>query len=125
MIHRLCIIGVGLIGGSLARALRDAGYCDEVIGSGRHVEHLQEASDLGVIDHFDTDPARAAQGADMIVVCVPLGAMESVFRSIAPVLEADTVVTDAGSAKSCVVAAARRAFGDVNIATGIRLGIAL
>jgi len=113
MIRRLCVVGVGLIGGSLARALRDAGYCSEIVGCGRRVEHLQEAVDLGVIDRFDTDPARAVQGADMIVVCVPLGAMEAVFRSIAPALAADAVVTDAGSAKACVVAAARRAFGGV------------
>lgn len=113
MIRRLCVIGVGLIGGSLARALRQAGYCNEVVGSGRRAEPLREAVDLGVIDRFDTDPARAAEGADMVVVCVPLGAMEAVFRGIAPALTADAVVTDAGSAKACVVAAARRAFGGV------------
>lgn len=55
----------------------------------------------------------SAPGADMVVVCVPLGAMEAVFRGIAPALTADAVVTDAGSAKACVVAAARRAFGGV------------
>ena len=113
MIRRLCVIGVGLIGGSLARALRQAGYCGEVVGSGRRAEHLQEAVDLGVIDRFDTDAARAVEGADMVVVCVPLGAMEAVFRSIAPALAADAVVTDAGSAKACVAEAARRAFGGV------------
>jgi len=113
MIRRLCVIGVGLIGGSLARALRQAGYCQEVVGSGRRTEPLQEAVDLGVIDRFDTDPARAVEGADMVVVCVPLGAMETVFRGIAPALTADAVVTDAGSAKACVVEAARRAFGGV------------
>lgn len=111
MIRRLCIIGVGLIGGSLARALRQAGACQEVVGSGRRVEHLQEAVDLGVIDRFETDAALAVQGADMVVVCVPLGAMEQVFRSILPALAADAVVTDAGSAKASVVGAARAGFG--------------
>lgn len=111
MIRRLCIIGVGLIGGSLARALRQAGACQEVVGSGRRVEHLQEAVDLGVIDRFETDAALAVQGADMVVVCVPLGAMEQVFHSILPALAADAVVTDAGSAKASVVSAARAGFG--------------
>ncbi|MBI5041981.1 MAG: prephenate dehydrogenase/arogenate dehydrogenase family protein [Gammaproteobacteria bacterium] len=111
MIRRLCIIGVGLIGGSLARALRQAGYVQEIVGSSRRVEHLQEAVELGVIDRFDIDAARAVQGADMIVVCVPLGAMEQTFRSIAPTLAPDAVVTDAGSAKARVVAAARAALG--------------
>ncbi len=113
MIRRLCIIGVGLIGGSLARALRQVGACQEVIGSGRRVEHLQEAVDLGVIDRFETDAALAVQGADMVVVCVPLGAMEQVFRSILPALAADAVVTDAGSAKASVVNAARAGFGEL------------
>lgn len=111
MIRRLCIIGVGLIGGSLARALRQAGYAREIVGSSRRAEHLQEAVELGVIDRFDIDAARAVQGADMIVVCVPLGAMEQTFRGIAPALAPDAVVTDAGSAKASVVAAARAALG--------------
>ena len=111
MIRRLCIIGVGLIGGSLARALRQAGQVQEIVGSSRREEHLREAVELGVIDRFDTDAARAVQGADMVVVCVPLGAMEQTFRAIAPALASDAVVTDAGSAKASVVAAARAAFG--------------
>jgi len=111
VIRRLCIIGVGLIGGSLARALRKAGVVGEIVGSGRRSEHLQEAVDLGVIDRFDTDAAKAVQGADMVVVCVPLGAMEQVFRTILPALAADAVVTDAGSAKASVVNAARAGFG--------------
>ncbi len=113
MIRRLCIIGVGLIGGSLARALRQKGYCQEVVGSSRRREHLQEAVDLGVIDRFETDPARAVAGADMILMAVPLGAMEAVLRQIRGQLAADAVVTDVGSAKGSVVAAARAAFGDV------------
>ncbi len=113
MIERLCIIGVGLIGGSLARALRKAGYVKEIVGCSRRAEHLQQALDLGVIDRFDTDAARAVAGADMVVVCVPLGAMEQTFRAIAPALADTAVVTDAGSAKASVVAAARAGFGSL------------
>ncbi len=112
-IRRLAIIGVGLIGGSLARALRAAEACDEVVGCGRSAAHLAQAVDLGVIDRFDTDSAAAVQGAEMVVVCVPLGAMEAVFRAINGHLAAGAVVTDAGSAKACVVEAARSAFGAV------------
>ena len=113
MIRRLCIIGVGLIGGSLARALRRAGAVGEVVGAGRNPQHLQQAQDLGVIDRWHTDLEAAVAGADMVVVCVPLGAMEAVFRAIAPALSDDAVLTDVGSAKGCVVAAARAAFGEV------------
>ena len=113
MIRRLCIIGVGLIGGSLARALRQAGQVREIVGSSRREEHLREAVALGVIDRFETDAARAVQDADMVVVCVPLGAMEQTFRSVAPALAPDAVITDVGSAKASVVAAVRAAFGHV------------
>ena len=113
MIERLCIIGVGLIGGSLARALREAGACQEVVGAGRSADHLQTAVDLGVIDRFETDLARAVAGADMVVVCVPLGAMEAVFAHIKGHLEEHAVLTDAGSAKGSVIEAAQRAFGQV------------
>jgi len=113
LIERLCIIGVGLIGGSLARALRKADYCREVVGAGRNPDHLQQAVDLGVIDHFETDLARAVNGADMVLVAVPLGAMEHVFTSIRGHLAAHAVLTDAGSAKGSVIEAAQRAFGEV------------
>lgn len=113
MIERLCIIGVGLIGGSLARALRAAGACREVVGAGRNTGNLQTAVDLGVIDRYDTDLAQAVSGADMVVVCVPLGAMESVFNAIKGRLAGQAVLTDAGSAKGSVIAAAQRAFGSV------------
>lgn len=112
-IERLCIIGVGLIGGSLARALRANDAVGEVVGCSRSTEHLQQAVDLGVIDRFDTDPAAAVAGADMVLVAVPMGAMEAVFRQIKPRLDAAAVVTDVGSAKGAVVDAAQKAFGGV------------
>jgi prephenate dehydrogenase len=113
MIERLCIIGVGLIGGSLARALREAGYCRSVVGAGRKPENLRLAVELGVIDSYETDLARAVAGADMVLVAVPLGAMEPVFSVIRGNLDEGAVLTDAGSAKVSVIEAARRAFGEV------------
>jgi prephenate dehydrogenase len=110
MIERLCVIGVGLIGGSLARALRDAGACQEVVGAGRNPENLQTAVDLGVIDRYETDLASAVAGADMVLVSVPLGAMAAVFRAIKGHLAAHAVLTDAGSAKGSVIDAARQVF---------------
>ena len=113
MIERLCIIGVGLIGGSLARALRAADFCREVVGAGRDPAHLQRAVDLGVIDRFDTDLAAAVAGADMVLVAVPLGAMEPVFTAIRGHLASGAELTDAGSAKGSVINAARTVFGEL------------
>lgn len=115
MIDRLCIIGVGLIGGSLARALKRAGACYEIVGCGRDEVALRRAVELGVIDRYHVDPAQAVQGADVIVLAVPLGAMEPVLRSIAPFIDAHAVITDVGSAKGSVVAAAEAVFGAVPV----------
>ena len=103
MIKKLCIIGVGLIGGSLAIALRRAGYCGDVIGAGRHADRLQIAQDLGVIDSFNTDMAAAVSNADMVFVAVPMGAMASVFKQIDGHLKSTAIVTDGGSAKGSVI----------------------
>ncbi|MCZ6719194.1 MAG: prephenate dehydrogenase/arogenate dehydrogenase family protein [Gammaproteobacteria bacterium] len=107
LIHRLAIVGVGLIGGSLARALKRAKACEYVVGCARDRERLKKAVALGVIDEFNTDVGSAVRGADMVVVATPLGTTKAVFQSMAGQLNADAIVTDAGSAKEQVVAAAR------------------
>ncbi len=111
MIRRLCVVGTGLIGGSLARDLRRLGAVGEIVGSSRHTANLERAVELGIIDRFDVDVARAVAGADMIVVAVPLGATGPLFERIAAAVDADAIITDAGSAKGGVVAAARAALG--------------
>ena len=111
MIDRLCIVGTGLIGGSLARDLKRLGEVGEVVGSSRQVANLRRAADLGVIDRFDVDVARAVAGADMIVVAVPLGAVPAVFERIGDAVDDDAVITDVGSAKGHVVEAARTVLG--------------
>jgi prephenate dehydrogenase len=114
LIPRLCVIGVGLIGGSLARALREAGQVGEAIGCGRNEDNLRTAIRLGVVDRYYTDPADAVAGANVVVVAVPLGAMEPVLRAIVPHLAPGCVVTDVGSAKGCVVADIERVYGYIS-----------
>ncbi|HRE54731.1 MAG TPA: prephenate dehydrogenase/arogenate dehydrogenase family protein [Candidatus Competibacter sp.] len=113
LIRRLCVIGVGLIGGSLARALREKGEVAEVVGCGRNQDNLRAAVELGVVDRYDTDPARAVADADMVVVAVPLGAIEPVVRAIVSHLAAEAVITDVGSAKGSVVADIERIYGRI------------
>ena len=109
--QRLTIIGVGLIGGSLARALRAAGACGEIVGHGRDIANLQLAVDLGVIDRFETDLRNSVAGADLIVLAVPLSAMGGILAGLAGQLAPGVVVTDVGSAKASVVRDARQ-LGD-------------
>ena len=107
MINKLCIIGVGLIGGSLARALKAADYVDHVVAVGRDIEHLKRAVELGVADSYATSIADAVSDADMIVVAVPVGAMKAVLSELAGKLKVDAVITDVGSVKGNVVRDAR------------------
>ena len=111
MIKKLVIFGVGLIGGSLALALRQANYCQTIVGCSRNAEHLQTAVDLGVIDSFTTDPQAAVQEADMVLLAVPMGAMRRLLEQIKPALPADAILTDAGSTKGSVVAEVEQVFG--------------
>lgn len=106
-IGRLALIGVGLIGGSLARALRRAGAVNEIVGCARSQETLDHALALGVVDTVEHDPAAAVAGADMVVVAVPVLSSGEVLSAIAPALQESAVVTDVGSVKAHVVAAAQ------------------
>ncbi len=112
-IKRLCIIGVGLIGGSLARALRETGCVETIIGSGRNRAHLQRAQVLGVIDEYELDMAKAVRNADLVVVAVPLGAMPACFAVLKNSIGDNTVITDVGSAKQSVIDAMQTAFGEL------------
>lgn len=107
MIEKLAIIGVGLIGGSFAMALREAGMVREIVGVGRSAANLQEALNCGAIDRIAAGAAAAVQDADLVMLAVPVGQMAAVMQQIAPHLAAHTVVTDAGSTKGDVVALAR------------------
>ncbi|WP_416224096.1 prephenate dehydrogenase [Thiohalophilus sp.] len=113
MINQLTLIGVGLIGGSLARALRRANAATTLIGAGRHREQLEIARKLGVVDAVETDLAKACQGSDVIVLAVPLGAIRPVLEQIAPAVRENTIITDVGSAKASVVADVEQIFGDL------------
>jgi prephenate dehydrogenase len=112
MIKQLTVIGVGLIGGSLARALREAGEVGEIVGCGRGKQNLERAVELGVIDRYSHSVAEAVSGSDMVFLAVPLGAMRETFEAMKGHLSADATITDGGSAKGSVVADCRSVFGD-------------
>ena len=112
MLNRLTILGVGLIGGSLARAAKAAGSVKEIVGWGRSNAQLRRALDLGVIDRAEPDLAAAVAGADMVVIATPISAMEEILRRLAGVLTDTAVVTDVGSVKGIVVEMARKTLAD-------------
>lgn len=112
LIDHLSIIGVGLIGGSLARALRKAKLVGRVTGCNRCEDTLKKAVELDVIDDYSLEVSEAVKGADVIVIGTPLSVTEKLLPQIAEAMGKDAVLTDVGSAKSCVVNAARKTLGD-------------
>lgn len=105
LFERVAIIGIGLIGSSLARAIRTHGLATAVTCADANPAHAERARALGIVDEAHTDPTEAARGADLVVLCTPIGAYAEVARAIAPVLPPGAIVSDVGSVKQAAVAA--------------------
>ncbi len=108
---KVVVVGVGLIGGSFALALKAAAAVERVIGVGRRAGTIERACSLGIIDAAGALDAATFSDADLVLVAVPVAQTGSVLDSLAPLLGGSTIVTDAGSTKQDVVAAARAAMG--------------
>lgn len=106
-LNKLVVIGVGLIGGSFALALRKVGLVKHITGLGRSPGNMQRALELGVIDEIATDTATAMHSADLVFLAMPVGQTAAIMEHIAPYVHANTLITDAGSTKQDVVSAAR------------------
>ena len=110
-IDKLVVVGVGLIGGSFALALKAAGQVDTVVGVGRGRANLDAAAALGIIDRaitIDADWTRELADADLVLLATPVAQFPALFAAMAGRLPPQTILTDAGSTKQNVIAAARR-----------------
>ena len=105
LFNKMAVIGVGLIGGSLARILREKGAVREVVGIGRGEANLKRGVELGVLDSYTTDARVGVAGADLVFVATPVCSIPKVVAEIAPHLSPGCIVTDGGSVKEYVVAA--------------------
>lgn len=117
MFKKLCLIGVGLIGGSIAKAARKQGIVDSIVAYGDEAHHvnLQQAVDLGVIDSFTADIAKALENADLVIIATPVGAFYEVAQLLLPYWNSDCIYTDVGSTKTSVVEAFSNVFGYVPV----------
>ena len=111
MNKQITIVGVGLIGGSLAKALRKSGFAGSIVGADRDEAALKTAVELGVIDRYSNDLAEAVAGADIVVLSVPVRQTGAVLTEMLPGLESCSVISDVGSSKALVVSAAQQALG--------------
>lgn len=111
MFKKIVIFGVGLIGGSVALALKKHSHAPHITGVGRSEQSLHEALNLGLIDSADTDVAKALANADVVLIAAPVAQTPAILRAIKPHLAPHTVVTDAGSTKSDVMAYAKNELG--------------
>ena len=112
LFQRVAIIGLGLIGGSLAAAIREQGLARTVVAGSRSTRTLEQGLALGLIDEGSQDLAVAVRGADLVFVATPVSSMGAVLKALRPGLAERAIVTDGGSVKGAVIAEARRALGD-------------
>lgn len=117
-VNRVCILALGLIGGSLAKAIRENGFAGEVVGWGRREVSLKRGVELGVIDRYSLDLKEAVSGSDIVVIATPTLIAETMLQQLAELMQqgvmgAQTVITDVASVKGNLLAAAQRFFGEV------------
>ncbi|MCX8517893.1 MAG: prephenate dehydrogenase/arogenate dehydrogenase family protein, partial [Rhodoferax sp.] len=111
MFQQLGLIGCGLMGGSFALALKQAGLVGRVVGYSQSPSSSEQARKMGVIDRAVPNARLAAIGSDLVLIAVPVSASEASFEALYPFLKPNTLVMDVGSTKGDVVAAAERALG--------------
>lgn len=112
MINKITIIGIGLIGGSLARALKEKNLAKTVFGYGRDRSRLEEAKKLNIIDDYSTQIEKAVNHADIIVIATPVGTFRNIFSEVKPLIVDDVIISDVGSTKTNIVDIAKEILGD-------------
>ena len=112
MINKITIVGVGLIGGSLARALKEKNLAKTVFGYGRELSRLEEAKKCNIIDEYSTQIEEAINHADIIVIATPVGTFRNIFSEVKPLIVDDVIISDVGSTKTNIVDIAKEILGD-------------
>ena len=107
MIKKITIIGVGLIGGSLAKAIKKNNLAEVVFGFGRNLSRLKDAQKSNIIDQYSIDISEALDGASIVVIATPVGTFESILRELKPYSTDGMIITDVGSTKTGIAKSAR------------------
>ena len=107
MINKITIIGVGLIGGSLAKSINNNNLAEVVFGFGRNLSRLKDAQKSNIIDQYSIDISEALDGASIVVIATPVGTFESILRELKPYITEGMIITDVGSTKTGIAKSAR------------------
>ena len=113
MMKKICIIGIGLIGGSLAKAIKKNHQSEIVFGYGRDEERLERAQKGNLIDQYSVDIGKALDGANIVIIATPVGSYESILKEMKPHISEDMVISDVGSTKVSVIEAVKTVFEGV------------
>lgn len=103
LFKKMTVIGVGLLGASLAKACKERGLVEEIVGYGRNRENLEKAKSLKIIDHCPADLTEAVKDADLVVLCTPVSTLVPLMQNMASAVRPGTLITDVGSVKEPVV----------------------
>lgn len=114
MMKKVCIIGIGLIGGSLAKAIKKTHQSEIVFGYGRDEERLEKAQKNNVIDQYSVDIGEALDGSNIVIIATPVGSYESILEKIKPYIAKDMIISDVGSTKVSVIKAVKAVY-DFNL----------
>ena len=112
MINKITIIGVGLIGGSLAKAIKENNLAKVVFGFGRDLNRLEEAQKANVIDQFSTNLKDAINNSDIVIIATPVGSFQEILSEIKPFLTSKIVISDVGSTKTNIASIVSQTLGD-------------
>ena len=111
MMNRICIIGVGLIGGSFAAGLKQSNQVNTIVGYGRNKANLIKAQELMVIDEYSLDISEALKDVDLVLIATPVNSFKAILEMIKPYITEQVIVTDVGSTKASVINIAKQVFG--------------
>ena len=114
LFRKMTVVGVGLLGASLAKACKERGLVEEIVGHGRNRENLEKAKSLKIIDHYCADLSEAVNDADLIVLCTPVSTIVPLIKNMISEIRPGTLITDVGSVKDPVGSEADKLIPDGN-----------
>ncbi|WP_190600053.1 prephenate dehydrogenase [Candidatus Vesicomyidisocius sp. SY067_SCS001] len=113
MIDRICIIGVGLIGGSFVAGLKQTNQVKTVIGFSRQESHLIKAQEMGIIDEYSLDISQVLKQVQMVIIATPVNSFQAILEMIKPHIDESVIISDVGSTKGSVIQIAKLVFGQM------------